>query len=276
MVVTVVTVRVMQVAAHPVIDVRPMGNRRVPAAGAVLVGRWMHPAFMARLALLGVGVADGDDVVIHVVTVLVVEVAVMEVVLVPVMQDFVVATAVGVVVFVFGMLLARFHGTSRQSVPLDEDPFAAKRQTWPPLAQVVTGPLNLRRHRSSPPVHAPWADARLDDGIRLYNEGHHWHAHECWEPLWMGLEDDDKLFVQGLIMSAAMLHQYARRVPRGVANHWDNVTFRLEPHRPDKWGIDVEGLLRQLAPFARAAQERNWSLSARDVQIHRTSLPATD
>jgi len=113
----------------------------------------------------------------------------------------------------------------------------------------VSGPLNTKRNRHAAPVAEPWTDARLDEGIRLFNEGHHWHAHEAWEPLWMGLEGDEKLFLQGLIMAAAMLHQYGRKVPRGVANHWANVRHRLEPNRPARWGIDVDGLLAQLAQY---------------------------
>lgn len=114
----------------------------------------------------------------------------------------------------------------------------------------MTGPLNLRRHPDAAPILQPASDARLDEGIRLFNEGHHWHAHEAWEPLWMGLEGDDKLFVQGLIMSAALLVQYGRKVPRGVVNHWANVQLRLNPHQPEKWGIDVAGLLDQLRAYA--------------------------
>ena len=104
----------------------------------------------------------------------------------------------------------------------------------------MTGPLNLKRNRGTPPVERPWDDPRLDEGIGIYNEGHHWHAHECWEPLWMGLEGDDKLFVQGLIMSAAMLHQYGRKVPRGVHNHWANVTLRLnDPFGTQKFRVSA-------------------------------------
>lgn len=133
----------------------------------------------------------------------------------------------------------------------------------------MSGPLNLRRNRNAAPVAEPWNDPRLDEGIRLYNEGHHWHAHEAWEPLWMGLEGENKLFVQGLIMSAAMLHQYGRRVPRGVHNHWANVGQRLQRHRPAQWGVDVDGLLRQLAPFAEAAGRDDWTLQPGAVRIHR-------
>jgi hypothetical protein len=133
----------------------------------------------------------------------------------------------------------------------------------------VTGPLNLKRHPKSAPVARPWEDPRLDEGIHLYNEGHHWHAHESWEPLWMGLEGDEKLFLQGLIMSAAMLHQYHRRVAGGVRNHWANVEIRLPPHRPEKWGIDVEGLLGQLRRYAEDAAAGRWTLDPAQVRIGR-------
>ena len=112
--------------------------------------------------------------------------------------------------------------------------------TRPPLSRVLPlfghlG-LDLADHRPEGTtdtfVFSRVEDPRLDEGIHLYNEGHHWHAHESWEPLWMGLEGDEKLFLQGLIMSAAMLHQYQRRVAGGVRNHWANVEIRLPPHRP--------------------------------------------
>jgi uncharacterized protein len=133
----------------------------------------------------------------------------------------------------------------------------------------VTGPLNLRRHPSAEPVAEPWADPRLDEGIRLFNEGHHWHAHEAWEPLWMGLEGDRKLFLQGLIMAAAMLHQHHRKVANGVRNHWANVERRLPPHRPSTWGIDVDALLADLRMYADDAAAGAWALDAKAARIHR-------
>lgn len=95
----------------------------------------------------------------------------------------------------------------------------------------------------------PATDPRLDEGIALFNAGKHWHAHEAWEHLWLELQGDDKRFVQGLIMAAAMLVQYGKGIQRGVHNHHKNATDRLAPHAPVKWGIDVAGLLVQLAPF---------------------------
>lgn len=133
------------------------------------------------------------------------------------------------------------------------------------------GPLNTSRNRRADPIAEPWSHPALEEGIRLFNRGEHWHAHEAWEPLWMGLEGDDKLFVQGLIMAAALLVQYGRRVPRGVGNHWANVRLRLEPHLPAKWGIDVAGLLLQLRPYAEpvVAGDHRMGLDPARVRIGR-------
>ena len=95
--------------------------------------------------------------------------------------------------------------------------------------------------------------AWLQEGIRLFNEGQHWHAHEAWEHVWLQLEGEDKRFVQGLIMAAAMLVQYGKGIRRGVVNHHANTMERLGPHAPEKWGIDVASLLAQLRPFGEDA-----------------------
>lgn len=109
----------------------------------------------------------------------------------------------------------------------------------------------------------PAQDPHLLEGIALFNAGKHWHAHEAWEHLWLELDGDDKRFVQGLIMAAAMLVQHGKGIQRGVENHHKNVLARLPPHAPTKWGIDVHGLLDQLAPFVEDA-----SLDGRSVRIH--------
>ncbi len=107
-------------------------------------------------------------------------------------------------------------------------------------------------------------EAWLAEGITLFNEGAHWHAHEAWEHLWLELHGEDKRFVQGLIMAAAMLVQHGKRIQRGVENHYRNATDRLAPHAPKKWGIDVDGLIAQLGPFV-----EDEGLDGREVQILR-------
>lgn len=115
-----------------------------------------------------------------------------------------------------------------------------------------------RRNPRHDPIHDPEHHPALEEGIRLFNEGKHWEAHEAWEDLWLGLEGEDKVFVQGLIMAAAMLVKYERRHGLGVYRHYQNVQDRLPPHAPERWGIDVRGLLDQLRPFAEPFLDRGW------------------
>ncbi|MGB0653022.1 MAG: DUF309 domain-containing protein [Thermoplasmatota archaeon] len=136
-------------------------------------------------------------------------------------------------------------------------------------------PLNTRRHPDAEPVADPAGDPLLEEGRALFNDGKHWHAHEAWEHLWLGLEGRDKLFVQGLIMAAAMLVQYGRGRFQGVLNHHENVLARLPEHAPTKWGIDVAGLLAQLAPFREAAARDDGSLDPADVQLVRDPTDQT-
>lgn len=133
----------------------------------------------------------------------------------------------------------------------------------------MTGPLNLRRNRNAAPIPDPAHHPALEEGRRLFNHGEPWHAHEAWEPLWMGLEGDDKLFVQGLIMAAAMLVQYGKGVRRGVQNHWANVTLRLRG-KPDLWGVHAARLLADLEPYAADAEAgKPLARDPRAVRLHR-------
>lgn len=101
------------------------------------------------------------------------------------------------------------------------------------------------------PIEDAAASPYLQAGLELFNSGKHWHAHEEWEHLWLGLEGDEKLFLQGLIMAAAMLVQYEKGVQRGVENHFANVQARVTGKA--YWGIIGDGLIEQLRPFVTTA-----------------------
>jgi hypothetical protein len=85
----------------------------------------------------------------------------------------------------------------------------------------------------------------------------------------MGLEGDEKVRLQGLIMAAAMLHQHGRRVAAGVRNHWRNVQERLASAPSPLWGVDVAGLLRDLQRYAQDAESGRWALDGTQVRIVR-------
>ena len=74
-----VAVRTVQVVPHQVIGVVAVRHRLVAAAGTVAVGCVVLPAAMAGRARVGIGLADLQHVLVHVVSVKEVQVAVVQV-----------------------------------------------------------------------------------------------------------------------------------------------------------------------------------------------------
>lgn len=51
-------------------------------------------------------------------------------------------------------------------------------------------------------LSSAWAD-----GVRLFNAGEYWEAHEALEPPWLAAEGLDRRFFAGVILLAAALHK---------------------------------------------------------------------
>ena len=98
----------------------------------------------------------------------------------------------------------------------------------------------------SPAAPAPPWEA-LARGAALYNQALYWEAHEAWEELWLELEDQPKLFVQGLIQAAAAGHKaFVQLQPRGSVKLLRSALEKLEPAPRDFLGVETERLLQGL------------------------------
>lgn len=93
--------------------------------------------------------------------------------------------------------------------------------------------------------------AALAAGLRAYEQGDFFEAHELLEPAWMGTAvPADRALLQGLIkLSAAYVHA-ARGNPRGILRNLEGARARLVEARedrlaaglPDPW-LDLPGLV---------------------------------
>jgi uncharacterized protein len=87
-----------------------------------------------------------------------------------------------------------------------------------------------------------WND--LERGVKLFNAGNFWHAHEAWEDVWKRHEEDERLFFQGMIQLAAAFHHTVNRSSyRGAVNNFDKSKVKLEVFVPRYAGIEVQPLL---------------------------------
>lgn len=82
----------------------------------------------------------------------------------------------------------------------------------------------------------------FQEGIRLFNEGHYWHAHEQWEACWLAAEGDEALFYKAIIQTAAALVKWQQGNLHGMRLNWQKSLRKLERLPPHYAGIDLAAL----------------------------------
>ena len=111
----------------------------------------------------------------------------------------------------------------------------------------------------------------LARGAELYNRGLYWEAHEAWEDLWLRLEDEQKLFVQGLIQVAAAGHKaFVQKQPRGCVKLLTSALEKLDRAPADFLGVET----RQFLPAVHRVldEARRW-LAGDVTALHPGIMP---
>ena len=97
----------------------------------------------------------------------------------------------------------------------------------------------------------------LARGAALFNQRLFWEAHEAWEEAWLELEDEPKLFVQGLIQVAAGYHKaFVQEQPRGCVKLLTSGLAKLEGRAEGFLGVDAAPFL--VAVRASLAEAERW------------------
>jgi len=88
-------------------------------------------------------------------------------------------------------------------------------------------------------------DARLREGIRLFNAGRYFAAHEALEDFYQRAEEMHRPFLEALIQLAAALRlAYDFDEVKGPARMARQALIRLENYLPAYLGIKVAGLMQ--------------------------------
>jgi hypothetical protein len=102
----------------------------------------------------------------------------------------------------------------------------------------------------------------FEHGVQLFNGGKFWNSHEAWEQVWRRHDEDERLFLQGIIQLAAAYHQLiGRKSFKGMMNNFDKAYAKLETFRPEFLGVQVDPLLEAI----RSAKEEALRLGDRDL-----------
>ncbi len=87
------------------------------------------------------------------------------------------------------------------------------------------------------------------EGIRLFNAGEYWHAHEQWEACWLIAREPEITFYQGIIQAAAALVHWQRGNPRGLQRNWEKGRPKLVALPPVMLGLDLRTLIADMDQF---------------------------
>ena len=93
----------------------------------------------------------------------------------------------------------------------------------------------------------------IERGVRLFDAGLYWEAHEAWEEAWIpDRRGPDAPFLKGIIQVAAGCLHYTRHNRRGAVNKWAGGAAYLRPYAPAHLGIEVSPLLERVDGFLEA------------------------
>ncbi|MGA7931556.1 MAG: DUF309 domain-containing protein [Candidatus Sulfotelmatobacter sp.] len=84
-----------------------------------------------------------------------------------------------------------------------------------------------------------WSEGALAEGLRLYDAGEFFTAHEAWESVWLRSPEPEKTFLQGLIQVTAAFHHLQRNNPLGAMLLLQAALERLDRYPPCFGGISV-------------------------------------
>ena len=98
-------------------------------------------------------------------------------------------------------------------------------------------------------------DARLREGIDLFNGKKFFESHEVWEGFYHDTADENKAFLEGLIgLAAAFRLFYDFHEIKGPVRMIYQALIRLENYQPAFLEVDVKALCQASEEWAKAAE----------------------
>ena len=119
-------------------------------------------------------------------------------------------------------------------------------------------------------------DARLREGIRLFNDGRFFECHEILEGFYRETEDANKPFIEGLIQLAAAFRLFCDFGEiKGPVRMIHQVLIRFENYQPAFLQVRVKDLCQTAQAWANAAEpagSQSCAVNIPKIQIQRFSF----
>ena len=95
----------------------------------------------------------------------------------------------------------------------------------------------------------PESDARFAAGVRLFNQGNFFEAHDVWEQVWKNTDGEEKTFYQGLIQAAAALLHAQPGNSVGAISAYLKSRPKLDPVPAVRIGVELGRFRSELAQY---------------------------
>jgi uncharacterized protein len=99
-----------------------------------------------------------------------------------------------------------------------------------------------------------WTEGALAEGLRLYDAGEFFAAHEAWESVWLPAQEPEKTFLQGLIQVTAAFHHWQRENRLGTLRLLRAALGRLDRYPACFGGISVDLLCDDIRVWLQALE----------------------
>jgi hypothetical protein len=136
-----------------------------------------------------------------------------------------------------------------------------------------------RKRGTRATFHPGWEPGTLPQeevlrrGGALFDDGMFWEAHEVWEEVWRRRKGrPDRDFLKGMIQGAAGMWHLSQGNYKGAVSVLGRAIAYLEPYRPSREGIDVEGYGDALRRARSAAAQALETGAAPEVEAFKLRL----
>ena len=90
---------------------------------------------------------------------------------------------------------------------------------------------------SSRPDRTPLGRKLFCEGVREFNEGGYFEAHDIWEEFWQDLRGPDRPYLQGLIHLAVGTYHHEMGNIAGANSQWGKARDKLTRFPDGHWGV---------------------------------------
>lgn len=100
-------------------------------------------------------------------------------------------------------------------------------------------------------------DARLREGIRLFNVGRYFESHEVLEEFYLRAEERHKPFLEGLVglaVACRLFHEFGEK--NGAIRMTRQALVRLEAYEPAYLGVRVKALIGMMEEWTKELEGR--------------------